>query len=161
MDRLLNAVHAFLAADVPGLDNALRMETASALLQRWGVAAALKPESVLLASDTLQGWIRSNWPDSNWRRELPLLQRLAQGTTLGGTADLVLEMSDQYIVIDHRTFPGRFDTATGHATDFAGQLAAYGEALQAATDKPVHYSYIHMPDIGIAVKIETSTPHKE
>jgi ATP-dependent exoDNAse (exonuclease V) beta subunit len=79
--------------------------------------------------------------------------RLKSGSTLRGIADLVLETSEGYIVIDHKSFPGGSDKIIEKASSYAGQILAYAEAIRTATGKPVIGCYIHMPVAGVVVPV--------
>jgi ATP-dependent exoDNAse (exonuclease V) beta subunit len=153
MELVGNAMHGFLAADLPSLIASQRKTIAKGLLTRWDVASALDVESVLSASDALRGWVAQNWPDAQWHREWPLRMRLKSGSTLRGIADLVLETSEGYIVIDHKSFPGGSDKIIEKASSYAGQILAYAEAIRTATGKPVIGCYIHMPVAGVVVPV--------
>ena len=149
-----NAVHGFLAADRPEMERPARLAIATGLLDRWGVGGVLEPEALLDAGDRLQQWVESRWPGVTWRREWPLQQRLTSGTIVRGTADLVLETPDGYVVIDHKSFPGGHDAALEKAAGFAGQLGAYASALSAATGKSVTGIYVHLPLVGVIVSLD-------
>lgn len=148
-----NAVHGFLAADWPGTDRPARLAMATGLLSRWGVGGALEPEALLDMADRLHKWAETHWPGATWRREWPLLHRLANGTKVRGESDLVLETSDGLVVIDHKSFHGGGKAFAGKAAGFAGQLASYAAALEAATGKSILGMYIHMPLLGTIFKV--------
>jgi ATP-dependent helicase/nuclease subunit A len=147
------AIHGFLAADRPGLDDGERRAIARGLLERWQVAFALGPDDLLHAAAALRGWAEGRWPDARWRREWPLLQRQPNGTVVRGTADLVLEAGAGLVLIDHKSFPGTREQAVARAAAFGGQLAAYAAALEAATGKPVAGRFIHLPVSGLIVPV--------
>jgi ATP-dependent helicase/nuclease subunit A len=175
MDRLGEAVHGFLAADLPGLPPEERPLLVSSLLARWDVAGALDPTAVVAAADRLAGWVRASYPGAAWRREVPLAVRLdaeaartlatadAAGPTLGpgtvlvGTADLVLETTDGLVLIDHKTFPGGVTEAAAKAAGFAGQLAAYSLALRRATGSDLLAAYIHLPVLGLVYPVSPAS----
>ncbi len=148
------AVHAFLAADLPGLQDATRTEMARELLSGWDVAEFLEPSSLLQAGNALRSWIEKEWPAATWRREWPVAQWLDGGTVLGGRADLVLELDDAVVVVDHKSFPGTREQGVARAAHFAGQLRSYGEAVSAATGKRVTGTYVHLPVLGVVVPVE-------
>lgn len=148
-----NAIHGFLAADRPEMEDSARRELADAILARWKVSDALTSESVLQASDNLRKWISANWPAATWHREWPVMMRLEIGTVLRGVSDLVLETDDGFVVIDHKSFPGSREQAVEKASGFAGQINAYADAVAAATGKPVLARFIHMPVTGLVLPV--------
>ena len=129
------------------------MQIAESLLVRWGVGASLEPESLLACSDALSSWVLAKWPGAAWRREWPVHQRLAGGTILAGTADLILETEDEIVIVDHKSFPGRTDEALERARRHAGQLCAYGGAASAATGKKFRHAFIHLTTMGLVVPV--------
>jgi len=153
MANLGSALHGFLAADRQEFDSSDRTQMAESLLVGWGVRASLEPDSLLACSDAFNAWVLAKWPEALWRREWPIRQRLASGTILAGAADLVLETADGLVIVDHKSFPGRWDEALERARTHAGQLWAYGEAASAATGKPFLGAFIHLPTMGIVVPV--------
>lgn len=147
------AVHGFLAADRVADPASDRETMAGELLERWGVAGAVEPASVVEASDRLTQWLADRWPGATLRREWPLAHRFEGGTVLQGTADLVVETEDELVVIDHKSFPGNREAAVARAVEFAGQLASYADALRAATGKRVGETFIHLPISGLVVSV--------
>ncbi|MCC6763626.1 MAG: UvrD-helicase domain-containing protein [Deltaproteobacteria bacterium] len=151
MQRLGEAVHGFLAADRPTLDERERREMADGLLKRWGVETALRPDDLLDASDRLRAWVEARFPGSVWHREWPLQHRQPDGTIVRGTADLVIEHSGGFAVIDHKSFPGTAEQAAHRAVAYTGQLAAYAAAVTAARGRPVTGCFVHLPVLGAIV----------
>ncbi len=155
-ESLGNAVHAFLAADRPDVqrDPAAREELAQCVLRDWFASDHIRATDLIAASDALRNWTKSRWPDAKWRCELPVLLRdAASGTVMRGSVDLVLETESGLVVIDHKTFSGVLDQAPAAAARYAGQLAAYKAALQAAQAKPVTETFIHFVTLGVVVPV--------
>jgi ATP-dependent helicase/nuclease subunit A len=97
--------------------------------------------------------VARRWPAARWHREWPLLHGLAIGTLVRGTADLVLELPDGFVVVDHKSFPGSVADAVARAAGYAPQLGAYASAITAARGKPVHACFVHLPVAGIVVPV--------
>jgi len=152
MANLGDAVHGFFGADTDG--RADRVELAEAQLKRWGVEGALEPAALPEASDRLRTWVNTRWPEATCRYEWPVHQIREGGSELRGFADLVLELPDAIVVIDHKTFPGTRAKGVEKARGFAGQLAAYADAVSIATGKPVQGCWIHLPVVGVVVRVE-------
>jgi ATP-dependent exoDNAse (exonuclease V) beta subunit len=153
MSEVGNAIHGFLAADRVEWTGGKRLTLAGEILLRYGVAGALAPEAVVVAADNLEVWIKAKWPGAPRHREWPVMMRLEDGSTLKGTADLVLETDGGYVIIDHKTFPGSCEQAVVRAGEYAGQLQAYADAVSAATGKPVLSMYIHLPVGGMIIPV--------
>lgn len=150
MNALGQAVHAFLAADDPSYSPPERLAMATELLQAWQVSGSMAPTSLLFASDNLRGWAASRWQVKGWLSEVPLEHRHPNGTLLIGRADLLIEVEDGYVLVDHKSYPGTLHEAHLRAVEHAGQLIAYRDAIQAATGKTVLGCFIHLP-IGAAI----------
>ena len=86
-------------------------------------------------------------------REWPVLRRLPEGTVLRCVADLVLDTEEGLVLFDHKSFPGNREQAAERAAEYAGQLAAYGNALTQATGKPIVDAFIHLPVSGLVVPV--------
>lgn len=153
MRSLGEAVHGFLAADAPGLDRAERIAIAEGLLARWRVAAAVRPEALLQASDALRAWAARRWPDFTWRREWSVACQLDSGTMLAGRADLVLESDSELVIVDHKAAVVSATDAAAKAATFAGQLRAYALAIGAVQQKRVAGTFVHFPVAGLVVEV--------
>lgn len=156
MDAVGTALHAFLAADRPEKLRAERLELARGCFERHGVAGAMAPEDVVAASDALVAWATQEWPQAKWHREWPVWQRRPDGSVIRGIADLVLELPDGFVVIDHKSAPGGDDEKVkAKAAGYAPQLAAYAEVIERATNKKCAGLYIHFGVLGLAAPIQT------
>jgi hypothetical protein len=130
-----DAVHAFLAADVAELTADERLARATRLLAASNLLGVLAPPALLLASDNLTTWVDSRWPNATWHREIPIaaLAPSASGARrVEGTIDLLLELPDGVVLVDHKSYPGARDTWRTKAAEFGPQFAVYAEALRLA-----------------------------
>ena len=151
-DIVGDAVHAFLAADVAGLERAQRIERANRILVASRLAALLTADALLRAGDQLREWAHSRWPGATWHREYPVTGMIetADGKRrVQGTIDLLLETRDGVVLVDHKSFPGDAGRLASKALEFAPQLAAYAWVLSAAK-KRVLGTYVHFA-VGAAV----------
>jgi ATP-dependent exoDNAse (exonuclease V) beta subunit len=153
MQALGEAVHTFLGADDVHRDMTKRLTMAEGLIRRWQVMNNLQAKSLLTASERLFSWVNSTWPDANWYREYPVALLQENGTIVSGFIDLLLETSDGFVIIDHKSFPGNIEEAKKKAASFAGQLGVYAEAVMAATGRNVAGCYVHLPVTGMVCSI--------
>jgi len=154
MNAVGEALHSFFAADLPDLSPKQRLKLAQGLVARWGVADNLAAEDLLAASDSLRTWIEAHWPDAHWHREWPIQHRLDTGSTIHGSADLVLELDDGFVLIDHKSFRSTTDWTEERVASLAGQLGAYAEAIAKATGLELLASWVHLPLEGSAVRLD-------
>ena len=151
-DTVGDAMHAFLAADVAGLEREQRLARAHRILVAADLGSLLTAHSLLRAGDQLRTWIDARWPGATWHREYPVTAAIATsgGTRrVQGTIDLLLETPEGVVLIDHKSFPGGHSQWTEKAKEFAPQLAAYRHVLEAG-GKRVLATYVHFP-IGAGV----------
>lgn len=117
------------------------------------MSSSLTVDSLIEMSSRLHRWIGSNWPGAVRSSEVPLTMQDENGSIINGTADMVLDLGDRIVLIDHKTFPGSRTQAVEEAIGHAGQLGAYRRMLEASTGKPVIACYIHCPVPGIVVPV--------
>ncbi len=156
MEPVGHAVHAFLAADRPGLTTGERVELATRLLAGFGVTGSLEPLEVVEAGTRLWATCASRFPGARLHREWPVAYRTPEGTVIAGTADLVLSTDGGMILVDHKTFPGSAAEANARALTHAGQLHAYATCVAVATSKPVASSWIHFPVLGKLIEVRVN-----
>jgi ATP-dependent helicase/nuclease subunit A len=158
MQRLGDAIHRFLAADRADRDEPDRLDLARTLLASHAVASHLDPAALVEAGTRLWRWLEALTP-SHVRREWPLAERLATGTIVSGTADLVVRTPRGLAVIDHKSFPGTLADALTRIPSFSGQLATYARALTAATGERCDAMWIHLPLVGAVVEVRLAEDH--
>ena len=155
MEILGDAIHAFLAVDNESWDDGGRLETAGQILDNWKVTA-IKAESLVEASDRLRSFVEQKYGvDCVWRREWPISLR-RENQKAKGWIDLLLETSKGFVIIDHKSFPGRMDKWEKKAMEYAPQLAIYREAVEKATGKSDIATMIHMPVLGVLIELKIS-----
>jgi ATP-dependent exoDNAse (exonuclease V) beta subunit len=155
-DQIGTALHAFLAADRNDLAPNKRLELGRAILSRDGLDTAFEPTALVSASDALMAFVHNRWPNARWHRELPV--RTVLDTQHGrrciqGTIDLLLETTDGFVVVDHKSFPGRSDLWAEQALKHAPQLLLYAMALK-ATGHVVLGHWVHFTVGGGAVEVQ-------
>jgi len=145
-----SALHGFIGSDCGG-DRNNRLSMAEQLRKLWGVEGSLAAEDMLEASDRLQTFIAAHYPAATIMREWPIAMRTTEHQQMHGWIDLLLELPDGYVVIDHKSYPGR--DAKTYARDCAPQLAVYRQAVEQATGKQVLATLIYMPIQGVIVNV--------
>lgn len=155
LEHVGHAMHGFLAADRPGLDGPARLELARGLLRRYQVESSLTPDEVVACGTQLWAWVGSA-DSTRLLREWPISHRLADGSLVTGTADLVVMRESRLRIIDHKTLKGQLVSVLPQLTKYSGQLALYGNALKSATGGAVE-TWIHLPILGVAVELQVTT----
>jgi ATP-dependent exoDNAse (exonuclease V) beta subunit len=108
-------------------------------------------ESLLNAGDLvsmgarLAAWASRTYPGAAWHTEVPVAGPRRDGGQWHGAIDLLLKLSDgTVVVVDHKSGPIRRDRQPAKAAAYAGQLAAYREALE-AQGLATAAAWIHFP----------------
>ncbi len=155
MALLGEAVHAFIAGDSPHRDTGVRRERAAQTLARWGVSGLL-PEGLVQMSDRLYRHLESEFPGMAVRSEVPVFAN-RDGQRLNGRIDLLLTGEARAIVIDHKSYPGAFDTWEKKALEYAPQLALYASVIGDALDCTEVQTWVHLPVVGQLIQVRTES----
>jgi hypothetical protein len=158
--RFGHAVHAFLAADDEESPPEARVAMARRLLAAAALSSSPLPEALPNAADTLHGFVRARWAGSRIHREIPVLASIqdAPRRQLRGSIDLLVETPDGLIVIDHKTFPGRGESAwRAQAREHGPQVVAYLRALSTQPCGKTRGGWIHFAATGALVEIRALT----
>jgi ATP-dependent helicase/nuclease subunit A len=143
MDAIGNAIHGFLAIDHSGRSDKKKRESAIRLLERWGVDSAIDPDDLMAAEERLRDFISKRYSDARIFWEWPISFRNDKGQVMQGWIDMLLELPEGCVIIDHKSYPG--PDGEEHAKQYAPQLAVYRSAIEKATGKKVMETLIHMP----------------
>ncbi len=141
-----NAIHGFLAVDTIGMDRNRQLDIATGLLRRWNLEGAMLPEDMLVVVESLMAFIGQKYPGAKILREWPIALRNADNQLISGFVDMVLELPEAYVVIDHKGYSE--NDFVEHVKQFAPQLALYKEAIEKATGKKVLATLIHLSLLG-------------
>lgn len=152
MDALGSAVHAYLAVDHSCQTNEERIKLAQSILQLWGVEMSLDPSDVVASGQRLDEYLKQHYPGHKAFREWPMSFRNEKGQLLQGWIDLLLEMPDGYVIIDHKDYPGQ--NAVERVKKYILQLKAYKRAIEMATGKPVIDTLLHLPISGLILRLQ-------
>jgi ATP-dependent helicase/nuclease subunit A len=152
MNAIGNAIHAFIAADL-ALADGDRKAVADEILADADLADALSAELLLETADRLKVWLASNTVGAALP-EWPVHQHLADGRLLSGEIDLLsTDSGGNFVIVDHKSFPGNQARLEDNLPKWSGQLEAYAEAVRVATGREVSSLWIHLPIRGEMVRV--------
>ena len=114
------------------------------ILAAWGMANAVDAGAVQRQADAFLAWVRQRWPQGRIHVETPLEAGAPDGTRLRGRTDLLVDTPQGWVLVDHKSNPGGTDRDEALATRYAPQLAAYAQALQQATGRPVVERWLYL-----------------
>ncbi len=104
LQALGEALHGVFAADDLDKPHAERLELARGLLARWHVPQ-LDPAAALAASERLRAFLAERYPQGTLRFEWPVHAEF-DGRVIAGRVDLLVDLPDGFVLIDHKSFPG-------------------------------------------------------
>lgn len=151
MSEVGNCIHQIFA----GIEHDVDLDF---VVRQYGLHAALPhPAEIRTAWQQLHDYLTTTFGQGTTYHERPFrLER--DGQTVIGSIDLVWQTAEGDILIDFKTFPGRvkevFDELSPHFVGrYAGQLSAYKEALEAASEH-VLKCFIYYPVGGLLVEVK-------
>ena len=151
MQVLGDCVHAFLAIDDPAAASGARHSLAARILANWSVQQ-LSAKDLLEVADRLANFVQVTYPAAPLIREYPVAGKLGQ-RRIKGSIDLLLETTDGYVIIDHKTFPGRAQDWHDRVSSHAPQLATYKYLMERTAARKVIATYIHMAVGGVIIRV--------
>lgn len=156
MTSLGSAVHNSIAFHVASGGKATK-EDVAAVLARWRIGAAVEPEAVLEQAQALLRWVNSKWPGARVWTEAPIEVRLKSGRIVKGQIDLLLELAEGWVLVDHKADPrSAAADADRLAQAHGAQLDAYAEAVLEGTGRAVFERWLFLPAAGQAVRLSTA-----
>ena len=116
-------------------------------------------DGVVSAEDVLQQilafheWVAKRWPSARAHAEYPLQTILPNGQVLDGRIDLLLDVGDGWVLIDHKSAPQGAAYWETTANAYAGQLSAYQQAIEKVSGRPVIGCWLYLPVAAGAVRV--------
>jgi ATP-dependent exoDNAse (exonuclease V) beta subunit len=143
MNLVGDAIHNFFAADPRG-EMAPRESLAKRMIHSSALAGQIEATTIVNMADRFDGWLKGHsqgarlpeWP-VRWRRE--------DGRAMAGDIDLLVDLGEGWLLLDHKSFPGDTTMRDERLRKWAGQLAAYRGAVERATGRPVLECWVHLP----------------
>ena len=151
-DILGNSLHAMLfAKNKPYFDrNVIALNNNNGL--------GLDVSQFIKNTEQFESFIQSTFQPINQYAELHL-EKLIGNKKAVGEADLVLELKNELILIDYKSFPGKREdvftkTSEFYVGKYSGQLELYKEMLSVHSSKPVTRKLIYYVVQGFLVEIK-------
>ena len=143
IEVLGNALHNIIAADLIAPGNQDRREVTAGILERYSLKKAIDVDEILVYTSTFLQRLHEEFKPIKVLPEWPVILKLENGQSMHGWIDLLLETEQGYVIIDHKSFPGRRSDWESKALSYSGQLEAYRCAVQKATNLPVLSQWIN------------------
>ena len=158
MTALGNAIHACIATAFTDPDVPMDEARTARILDGFGLEGAIDPSGLVRQIGALDRWISSRWPDCRRHAEIPIESILPSGQLMHGRIDLLLEVADGWVLLDHKANPAPRDRWDQIAMEHGGQLSLYADALVRATSRPVTETWIVLPVAAGAIQITMDAP---
>ena len=143
MNTVGTAVHGLIGAVLCGGLAVDSLARATALLDRYGVSSYLDAAEILARAELLKTTLVTEYGATAFYPEWPVQGVLDNCQRFAGWIDLLVDTPEGWILIDHKSFPGRSEEWAGQALGYSGQLAAYRTAVEVATERLVRSSWIN------------------
>ena len=113
------------------------------VLENHTLSAHVAVDDVLACASRFHQCLKKNFRPLAIHCEWPVAVALENGQRMNGWIDALIETEEGWIIIDHKSFPGRRNERDQKALSYSGQLQAYRQAVEWATDRPVISQWIH------------------
>lgn len=123
------------------------------ILKTWAVAHSVDKHAVCAQAEAFQAWLAERWPGCPVYVEVPIEADGPNGTRIRGRIDLLVEVPDGWILLDHKSNPGGSARDEDLVAEHGSQLESYAHALLSATGKPVSQRWLYMPVAARAVRL--------
>lgn len=145
MAALGTAFHHCIALSFADPASELQLPEISRMASAWGVGAAVEAQAIARQVQAFKEWLTARWPRAQAFAEVPLEVRLDDGRVVRGQIDLLLEIADGWVLLDHKAHPG---SAVGDpllAQRHGAQLGRYAQVLKHHTGRPVLEQWLFLP----------------
>jgi ATP-dependent helicase/nuclease subunit A len=153
IEMLGEALHNIFAADLIDPNHAGRVAMATGVLESHGLSNKVAADDVLACASRFQGFLHETFKSLSIRPEWPVTMVMDNGQHMNGWIDVLVDTEEGWIIIDHKSFPGRKSEWEQKALSYSGQLEAYRRAVMQATKRPVISQWIHFSVGGGLVEI--------
>ena len=137
---------------ITSLSDREQERVAERCLAAFSVTGILSPSVLVSSGERFRQWVEKHFPGSQWHVETPICGPRSAGGNWNGTIDILLQLpSGELVVIDHKSAPIRRGYCETKAKEYAGQLAAYSEALTSAGEV-IKSTWIHFPLASVLAK---------
>lgn len=103
--------------------------------------------------EAVHDWVFKRWPQAKALPEFPVQGLLPSGQVLQGRIDLLLDTTEGWILLDHKSTPLGAEHWDRLAREHGAQLQAYARAVEDATGRPVREIWLILPVAGGALKL--------
>jgi ATP-dependent exoDNAse (exonuclease V) beta subunit len=147
-----DALHAIFAAEFVNPGHARRLENTERILRGYNLSDQIKSDDVLQLVERFRACLEQQFQPKQVLVEIPIATTNEMGQRIEGFIDMLVETDNGWILIDHKSFPGKRSEWSTEAISYNGQLALYREALN-KLKLPVATVWIHFAVGGGLVEV--------
>lgn len=102
MDQLGSAVHGYFGADSERRSPDQKQRMAENMVKNWSMEGVLDPAELIASGNQLLSFLATRYPDAIFHKEWPMTLRDDRGQHMQGWMDLLVELPDGYVLLDHK-----------------------------------------------------------
>ncbi|RYF97338.1 MAG: hypothetical protein EOO00_00425 [Chitinophagaceae bacterium] len=143
-------LHNIIASWRASQQSEVRLKKIAGLIYGFGMTGCLSAAELDQRCEVFTKFIQDTYNPKAIYHELPLTSICADsGQVVSGVADMVLQTEEGLVLIDHKSFPGHFESMAMNAESefyagrYAGQLDAYSKMLTESLGQPVGGRLVH------------------
>lgn len=150
-----SALHNCIACDTADPEQGIGLGEVKAILDRWGIGAAVEAQAALDQINAFTNWWRARWPDSEAHAEMPFEAKRADGAIARGQIDFLLKTPVGRVLFDYKSDPrgGAAGNDDRLALEHGCQLAEYAMAVEMASGEPILEWWLFLPVWAQVVRI--------
>ena len=157
MDQLGLSLHKLVAAEIVNPFHKDALLTAERLFDSHGVGENLDPKEAVTYAQHFISYVRNTFQPDSLLAEYPVAQVLRNGQLVKGWIDFLIETSNGWVIVDHKFTTKPESELEPEALKYSGQLMAYKNAVEAASQKKVDSCWIHFPNNGLMLQIAVAS----
>ncbi|MEQ9641461.1 MAG: PD-(D/E)XK nuclease family protein [Alphaproteobacteria bacterium] len=116
----------------------------------------MAPADLVSASDRLHGFLDTRFAGAAHLREWSV-HAAEDLQVISGRIDLLLDNGGDFVIVDHKSFPGSMELDAERLRAFGGQVDLYSRALRGGAGRGCRECWIHQPIAGLMVRVEIAT----
>jgi len=147
------ALHACLATSFTDVSQPITVEEISVVLSGFDVLRHIDAQAVHRQIQALHVCIQKNWPGCKPLAEVPVKVTLPNGQIMNGRIDLLLDTPKGWVLLDHKSSPWGAEKWDELTSEYAGQLAAYAQAIEIGSGRKVLEQWLFLPVAGQLVAV--------
>jgi ATP-dependent exoDNAse (exonuclease V) beta subunit len=146
-------LHQLIAAEAINPSRGDAEDSARKLIDAWGLKSSLNAGETLIYIRQFLNYLSDKYQPGRILAEYPVVHVLKNGQVVKGWVDLLVDTPKGWVIVDHKFTDPLEDALDAEALKYSGQLKAYKDAVEAATDKTVAECWVHFPGSGRMVSL--------